>query len=93
MLQVGAGRRKCKEASEIHKFSTVSIILGIKLSEKVISLLQCTFLTVHIIPRPDDQDGDHLKGKADGDDGGDGDDGDGMRTKLMEKVTSEVRPV
>ena len=24
MLQVGAGRRKCKEASEIHKFSTVS---------------------------------------------------------------------
>ena len=23
MLQVGAGRRKCKEASEIHKFSTV----------------------------------------------------------------------
>ena len=24
MLQVGAGRRKCKEASEIHKFSTGS---------------------------------------------------------------------
>ena len=24
MLQVGAGRRKCKEASEIHKFSTES---------------------------------------------------------------------
>ena len=70
----------------------VGIVLGIKLSEKVISLLQCTFLTVHIIPRPDDQDGDHLKGKADGDDGGDGDDGDGMRTKLMEKVTSKVRP-
>ena len=70
----------------------VSIVLGIKLSEKVISLLQCTFLTVHIIPRPDDQDGDHLQGKADGDNGGDGDDGDGMRTKLMEKVTSKVRP-
>ena len=67
----------------------VGIVLGIKLSEKVISLLQCTFLTVHIIPRPDDQDGDHLKCKADGDDG---DDGDGMRTKLMEKVTSKVRP-
>ena len=26
MLQVGAGRRKCKEASEIHKFSTKSNI-------------------------------------------------------------------
>ena len=26
MLQVGAGRRKCKEASEIHKFSTVVLL-------------------------------------------------------------------
>ena len=34
MLQVGAGRRKCKEASEIHKFST-KILIGIKEKTKI----------------------------------------------------------
>ena len=29
MLQVGAGRRKCKEASEIHKFSTGMLLQNV----------------------------------------------------------------
>ena len=42
-----------------------------------------------MILRMEDQHRDFIRNENGG---ADGDDGDGMRTKLMEKVTSEVRP-
>ena len=59
----------------------------------LVYLTGTTCLSVDVILRMDHQHRDFIRNENDGDDGGaDDGDGDGMRKKLMEKVTSEVRP-